>query len=184
MTEFLNDVERQMKRALDHCHHELSNMWIGRASLALLDGVTVDIYGAQMAIHQLATLYVPDASTVVAKPFDPKQIADIERAIRNSGRNLQPSIDGNAIRVPVAPPTQDQVREFVKKAHDIAERARTAIRHARRDGNDQVKQKALDGEISQDDGVRGEGELQKLHDHYIGEVDKALAQREREILEK
>ncbi|HEX3529359.1 MAG TPA: ribosome recycling factor [Thermoanaerobaculia bacterium] len=183
MKEVFKDVETRMKHALDHFHTELKHLRTGRASIALLDGVMVDYYGSPMPINQLATLSVADASMIVAQPYDPSQIAAIERAIMKSDLGLNPSSDGKVIRIPVPSLTEDRRKEIVKKAHDLAEHARNSVRLVRREGNDKLKKKEKDKEISQDDERRGLDEVQKLHDHYIAEVNTALHKKEQQIME-
>ena len=183
MKEVYNEVETHMKHAVDHFHHELKHLRTGRASLALLEGITVDYYGSQVPLNQVANLSVSDATLIVAQPFDPSQSAAIERAIMKSDLGLNPSSDGKVIRIPVPSLTEERRREIVKKAHDLAEHARNAVRQARREGNDKLKKKEKDREISQDDERRGLDEVQKLHDHYIGEVNTTLSKKEQQILE-
>jgi ribosome recycling factor len=183
MKEVFKDVETGMKHALDHFHTELKHLRTGRASLALLDGITVDYYGTPMPINQLATLSVADASMIVAQPYDSSQISAIERAIMKSDLGLNPSSDGKVIRIPVPSLTEDRRKEIVKKAHDIAEHARNSIRLVRREGNDKLKKKEKDRDISQDDERRGLDEVQKLHDNYIAEVNTALHKKEQQIME-
>jgi ribosome recycling factor len=183
MKEVFKDVEARMKHALDHFHNELKHLRTGRASIALLDGVMVEYYGTPMPINQLATLSVADASMIVAQPYDPSQIAAIERAIMKSDLGLNPSSDGKVIRIPVPSLTEDRRKEIVKKAHDQAEHARNSVRLVRREGNDKLKKMEKDKTISQDDERRGLDEVQKLHDHYIAEVNTALHKKEQQILE-
>ena len=183
MKEVFNEVESHMKHALEHFHHELKHLRTGRASLGLLEGITVDYYGSQVPLNQVANLSVSDATLIVAQPFDPSQSAAIERAIMKSDLGLNPSSDGKVIRIPVPSLTEDRRREIVKKAHDIAEHAKNAVRQARREGNDKLKKKEKDKEISQDDERRGLDEVQKLHDQYIGEVNSTLHKKEQQIME-
>jgi ribosome recycling factor len=183
MKEVFRDVEQRMKHAVEHFHTELKHLRTGRASLALLDGLTVEYYGTPMPINQLATLSVADASMIVAQPYDPSQIAAIERAIMKSDLGLNPSSDGKVIRIPVPQLTEERRKEIVKKAHDQAEHARTAVRQIRREGNDKLKKMEKDKAISQDDERRGLDEVQKLHDHYIGEVNTALQKKEQQVME-
>jgi ribosome recycling factor len=183
MKEVFKEVETHMNHALDHFHHELKHLRTGRASLALLDGVMAEYYGTPTPLNQLATLSVADASMIVAQPFDPTQIATIERAIRKSDLGLNPSSDGKVIRIPVPSLTEDRRREIVKKAHDLAEHARNSVRLVRREGNDKLKKMEKDKAISQDDERRGLDEVQKLHDHYIAEVNTTLQKKEQQILE-
>ncbi|HXO18404.1 MAG TPA: ribosome recycling factor [Thermoanaerobaculia bacterium] len=183
MKELFREVESHMKHAVDHFHQELKHLRTGRASLALLDGIHAEYYGTATPLNQLANLSVADASLIVAQPYDPTQIAAIERAIRKSDLGLNPSSDGKVIRIPVPQLTEERRREIVKKAHDLAEHARNGIRQARREGNDKLKKMEKDKVVSQDDERRGLDEIQKLHDHYIGEINTALGHKEQQILE-
>lgn len=183
MKELFREIEIHMKHAVDHFHNELKHLRTGRASLTLLDGVTVDYYGTPTPLSQLANLSVADASLIVVQPYDPTQIAAIEKAILRADLGLNPANDGRLIRVPVPPLTEERRREIVKKAHDAAEHARNGVRQARREGNDKLKKKERDKEIGQDEERRGHDEIQKLHDHYIGEINSALARKEEQILE-
>jgi len=183
MKELFREVEIQMKHAVDHFHDELKQVRTGRASIAILEGVTVDYYGTPTPINQVANLSVADASLIVAQPWDPSQISAIERAIMKSDLGLNPSNDGRLVRIPIPPLTEERRKEFVRKAHDMAENARNGVRHARREGNDRLKQMEKDKAISQDDEHRGFDEIQKLHDHYIGEINNSLGTKEKQILE-
>ena len=183
MKELFKEVETGMKHALDHFHNELKHLRTGRASIALLDGITADYYGTPTPLNQLATLSVADASMIVAQPYDSSQIAAIERAIMKSDLGLNPSSDGKVIRIPVPSLTEDRRKEIVKKAHDLAEHGRNSVRLVRREGNDKLKKKEKDKEISQDDERRGLDEVQKLHDHYIAEINTALHKKEQQIME-
>jgi ribosome recycling factor len=183
MKEVFRDVETRMKHAVEHFHTELKHLRTGRASLALLDGLTVEYYGTPMPINQLATLSVADASMIVAQPYDPSQISAIERAIMKSDLGLNPSSDGKVIRIPVPQLTEERRKEIVKKAHDMAEHARTGVRLVRREGNEKLKKMEKDKEISQDDERRGFDEVQKLHDQYIAEIGTSLQKKEQQILE-
>ena len=183
MKEVFKETETQMKHALDHFHQELKHLRTGRASLALLDGITVEYYGSPLPLNQVANLQVADASLIVAQPFDPSQSSAIERAIMKSDLGLNPSSDGKVIRIPVPSLTEERRKEIVKKAHDLAEQAKNAVRQARREGNDKLKKKEKDKEISQDDERRGLDEMQKLHDRYIGEITTSLQKKEQQILE-
>ena len=120
---------------------------------------------------------------IVAQPYDPSQSSAIERAIMKSDLGLNPSSDGKVIRIPVPSLTEERRKEIVKKAHDLAEHAKTAVRQARREGNDKLKKKEKDKEISQDDERRGLDEVQKLHDQYIAEIGTSLQKKEQQILE-
>lgn len=183
MKEVFRETELGMKRAVDRLHEELKHLRTGRASLSMLDGITVEYYGSPTPLNQLANLSVPEATLIVAQPYDPSQSPAIERAIRASDLGLNPSSDGKLIRIPVPPLTEERRREFVKKAHDLAEGARNGVRQARREGNDRLKKLERGGEVSQDDERRGLDEVQKLHDHYIGEINRSLEAKEAQIME-
>lgn len=183
MKELFQEVELAMKRSVDHFHTELKHLRTGRASLSMLDGLTVDYYGTPTPLNQLAGLSVADAGMLLAQPYDPNQISAIEKAIMRSDLGLNPSNDGRVVRIPVPSLTEERRHEIVKRAHDLAEVARTAVRQARRDGNDKLKHKEREKEISQDQERTGHDETQKLHDHYIGEINSALETKEAQIME-
>lgn len=183
MKEVFRETELGMKDVVDRFHEELRHLRTGRASLSMLDGIFVDYYGTPTPLNQLAGLSVADATLIVAQPYDASQAPAMERAIRASDLGLNPSSDGKVIRIPVPPLTEERRREFVKKAHEMAEHARNGVRLARRDGNDRLKRLERDKEISQDDEHRGLDEVQKLHDHYIGDINKTLAAKEAQIME-
>ncbi|HEX2644914.1 MAG TPA: ribosome recycling factor [Thermoanaerobaculia bacterium] len=183
MKEVFQEVEQHMKHAVDHLHHELKHLRTGRATLSMLDGITVDYYGSPVPLNQVANLSVTDATMIVAQPYDPSQMPAIERAILKSDLGVNPSSDGKVIRIPFPQLTEDRRKEIVKKAHDFAEHARTAVRQARREGNDKLKKLEKDKAISQDDERRGLDDVQKLHDRYIGEIATTLQKKEQQIME-
>jgi ribosome recycling factor len=182
MKEIFKDVEGGMKHALDHFHTELKHLRTGRASLALLDGLTVEYYGTPMPINQLATLSVADASMIVAQPYDPSQISAIERAIMKSDLGLNPSSDGKVIRIPVPSLTEERRKEIVKKAHTAAEHAKVEVRHHRHEANDDVKKEAKKTSLSQDEEKRAIDDIQKLTDRFIAEIDSITKTKETDIL--
>ena len=182
MKEVFAEAESKMKLAVEHFHDELKKLRTGRASVGMLDGVTVEYYGSQVPLKTVATLTAADATMLVAQPFDLSQISAIERALLKSDLGLNPSNDGKVIRIPVPQPTEERRKELVRKAHDIAEHARTSVRQARREANDRLKKMGKDGEFGSDDEHRGHEEAQKLHDRYIEEIAKSLEHKEKEIL--
>lgn len=182
MKELFQSVELKMKGALDHLHEELKHLRTGRASLALLDGITADYYGTATPLNQLANLSVPDPATILIQPYDASVMGDIEKAVMAADLGLNPGNDGKVIRVPVPPLTEERRKEIVKKAHDMAEAARNSIRHSRRDGNDALKTQQKEKEIGEDDERRGHDEIQRLHDHYIGDVGNTLETKEKDIM--
>ncbi len=182
MKELFVEVELKMKHAVDHFHQELRTLRTGRASLAILDHVQVEYYGTPTPLNQLANLSVPDASLIVAQPYDPTVTQAIERAIQAAGLGLNPASDGKVVRIPIPPLNEERRLEMVKKAHDMAESTRNGVRQARREGNDQLKAMEKEHAISQDDERRGLEEIQKLHDHYIAQTQQALEHKETDIL--
>jgi ribosome recycling factor len=183
MKEVLRDVETHMKHAVDHFHTELKHLRTGRASLSLLEGITVEYYGTPMPINQLATLAVADASMITAQPFDPSQIAAIERAIMKSDLGLNPSSDGRIIRIPVPQLTEERRKLLVKGAHKHAEDGRVAIRNVRRDVNDHLKKLLKSHEVGEDEEKRSMDEVQKLTDAHIEKINEILKKKEAEVME-
>jgi len=182
MNELFLEAELKMKAAVDHLHDDLKHLRTGRASLALLDGLMVDYYGTATPINQLAGLSVPDPTLIVAQPYDPSVITHIERAIMTSNLGLNPSNDGKVVRIPVPQLTEERRKEIVKQAHEEAEAARNRVRQARREGNDALKEKMKEKEIGEDDEHRGLDEIHRLHDHYIGQVNETLENKEKDIM--
>ena len=177
------DIEIQMKQAVDHLHVEMKQLRTGRASLALLDGLTVDYYGTPTPLNQVSNLSVADATLITAQPWDASLIAAIEKAILTSNLGLNPSNDGKVVRIPIPQLTGERRKEMVKRAHDMAESTRNSVRQARREGNEMLKLMKNEKEIGEDDEHRGFAEMQKLHDHYIGLVAKAVESKEKDIME-
>lgn len=182
MQEVFREVELKMKHAVDHLHYEMKQLRTGRASPAILESVMVDYYGTPTPINQTANLAVADAALLTVQPWDPSLIDGIEKAIQKANLGLNPSNDGKVIRIPIPQPTEERRKELVKKAHEMAEAGRNSVRQARRDGNEQLKKLKNDKTISEDDEHRGHDQIQKLHDHYIGQLNEALATKEKDIL--
>jgi ribosome recycling factor len=178
----IKDMQRRMHGALEVLHHEFRTLRTGRANVGMLDGVLVEYYGALTPLAQVASLKVPEASMIVAEPWDKTMIGAIEKAIRNSDLGLNPANDGKIVRIPIPPLTEERRKDLVKKAHHMAEESRTAIRQVRRDGNDKLKRMQKDKLISEDDDKRGLDEIQKLTDKHIDEVASTLKQKEADIM--
>ena len=182
MKQVFVDTEINMKKAVDHLHEDLKTLRTGRASLNILDSVRVDYYGTPTPLNQVSNLSVADATMIVAQPWDATQIAAIEKAILQADLGLNPANDGKVIRIPIPPLTEERRRDMVKRAHDMAENTRNSIRGSRREGNDDLKLLEMEKEISEDDEHRGQVEVQKLHDHYIGQANTALEHKEKDIM--
>jgi len=183
MKEVLKEYELKMTGAVDSFKSELARLRTGRASLALLDGLTVDYYGTQTPLNQVASLSVPDSSTIVIAPWEPKVLGDVERAILKSNLGLTPTNDGKVVRLNIPALTEERRRELVKVAHQDAEQARNEVRQIRRDGNDRIKKMEKAKEISEDEMHDGQDKMQTLTDAYTGKINEILSRKEQEILE-
>ncbi|MEO8034359.1 MAG: ribosome recycling factor [Acidobacteriota bacterium] len=179
----IKDIQRRMHGAIEAVHNEFRTLRTGRANASMLDSVMVEYYGAPTPLAQVASVTVPEASMIVATPWDKTMVGPIEKAIRNADLGLNPSNDGKIIRIPVPQLTEERRKELVKKAHALAEESRTAIRQVRRDGNDKLKKMLKDKEISEDDEKRALDEMQKLTDKHIDEVASVLKHKEQDIME-
>ncbi len=180
--EIMSDAKQRMKKTIDDLTHDLASIRTGRASVHLLDSVTVDYYGTQTPISQVATLHAPEANLITVQPWDISQIAQIERAIMAANLGLNPSNDGKILRVPVPPLTEERRHELARQVSKIAEEHRTAVRQIRRDGNDQLKKKEKKKEISEDEEFRAHEEVQELTNEFVKEIDALAKQKEEEIL--
>jgi len=178
----INDVQHRMHGAIEALHRELKTLRTGRANVAMLDGITVEYYGTPTPIAQVASLKVPEPSLIIAEPWDKSVVGAVEKAIRNADLGLNPSTDGKLVRIPIPQLTEERRKELVKRAHHIAEEARTAIRQVRRDGNDRLKKMLKGHEISEDDEKRGLDEIQKMTDKHIDEVGTVLKHKEADIM--
>ncbi len=176
------EASKRMAAGTEHVRHELSGVRTGRASVTILDGVQVEAYGTRMPLNQLAGLSVPEPSLIVAQPFDPSQIAAIEKAIRTSDLGLNPQSDGKAIRVPIPALTDERRKELSRHVHKLAEEGRNAIRLVRRDANDRLKKLLKDHSISQDDEKKGLDEVQRLTDSHVKQIDELQAKKDQDLL--
>jgi ribosome recycling factor len=181
--ELLADARERMVKSVETAQHEFSSVRTGRASPSLLDRVVVDYYGAMTPLNQLATISAPEARLLTVQPYDKSSIKMIEKAINESDVSLNPSNDGNVIRLVVPELNEERRRELVKVVRNLAEEGRIAIRNVRRDTMQQLREMKAEGEASSDDEHRAEVELQKLTDARIGELDGVLKVKEDEILE-
>jgi len=179
----LEEARDRMSKAVAHARHEFSTVRTGRASSALVEGLTVDYYGSEVPLRQLAGFSVPEARLLVVNPFDKGSLGAIEKAIRNSDLGLNPSNDGVVIRLAFPPLTEERRKELVKKTKQMAEQGKVAIRNSRRDTRKELDNLVRDGELGEDDVVRAEKELDKLTHAHEAEIDKALEQKEAELLE-
>lgn len=178
----INDVKHRMDSSIQALHSHFKTLRTGRANAAMLDTIQVDYYGTPTPIAQAANIKVPEPALLVVEPWDKSMVAVIEKAIRTSDLGFNPASDGKVIRVPVPVLTEERRKDLVKKAHVMAEEARTAIRQVRRDGNDKLKKMLKNSEISEDDEKRALDEIQKLTDRHIDEVASVLKAKEHDIM--
>ncbi|MGE5723487.1 MAG: ribosome recycling factor [Sphingomonadales bacterium] len=178
------DIQRRMHGAVEALKHDLGGLRTGRASISLLDPVTVEVYGANMPLNQIATVSAPEPRMLTVQVWDRSNVNPVEKAIRSAGLGLNPISEGQTIRLPIPDLTEERRKELAKLAHQYAEKARIAVRNVRRDGMDSLKQDEKKGDISQDEHKRLETEVQKLTDETIAEVDAAMTAKEKEILQK
>ncbi len=178
------DLARRMHGAVEALRHDLGGLRTGRASVTLLDPVTVEVYGANMLINQIATVSAPEPRLLSVQVWDKSNVGPVEKAIRSAGLGLNPMTDGTHIRLPIPDLTEERRKELAKLAGQYAEKARIAVRNVRRDGMDNLKTDEKKGEISQDEQKRLETEVQKLTDDTIKELDGVAEAKEKEILQQ
>lgn len=176
------DLERRMKGAVESLKGDLTGLRTGRANTALLDPVTVEVYGAHMPLNQVATVSAPEPRMLSVQVWDRSNVTPVEKAIRSAGLGLNPISDGQTLRLPIPDLTEERRKELAKLAGQYAEKARIAARNVRRDGMDSLKADEKKGEISEDERKRHETEVQKLTDSTIADIDATVAHKEKEIL--
>lgn len=183
VNDIINDATQRMRKALEALKHDLSRIRTGRAHVSLLEHVTVNYYGNQVPIAQAANVGVLDARTLGITPWDRNMIQELEKAILNSDLGLNPVTAGTVIRVPLPPLTEERRKELIKVVRSEGEKARVAIRNVRREANHDLKELVKEKEITEDDERRGEEQVQKLTDTLVKDVDKLLAEKEKDLLE-
>ncbi len=177
-----NDVSTRMDKTLESLKGEFGSLRAGRAHVSLLDGITVDAYGSSTPLSQIGTVAVPDARTLSVSVWDRGLAKAVEKAIMESDLGLNPMSDGQLIRIPIPPLSEERRKELVKVASKYAESGKIAVRNVRRDGIDAIKKLKKDGLISEDDEKRFENEIQKLTDDAVKKIDEALVAKEKDIL--
>jgi ribosome recycling factor len=176
------NAQDKMAKSLETLKNDLAKVRTGRAHVGILDHVTVDYYGNPTAISQVANLTLIDARTIGVTPFEKKMGGAIEKAIRDADLGLNPAAQGDTIRVPTPPLTEERRKEMVKLCKSEAEDAKIAVRNIRRDANEQLKKLTKDKAISEDDERRASDDVQKLTDKAIVDIDKQVADKEKEVL--
>ena len=173
----------RMEKAVGALREEFATIRAGRANASLLDQVTVEAYGAHMPINQLGAVSVPDPRSINVSVWDRGLVVSVEKAIRNAGLGLNPVVEGQNLRIPIPPLTEERRRDLARLAHRYAEQQRVAVRNVRRDAMDDLKKAEKDGAITQDEQKRLEGDVQKITDEAVRHVDEALKTKEHEIMQ-
>ena len=183
LKETYGQLKNRMDKAVEDFRKAMAGVRTGRASVHMLDNVSVDYYGSQMPLNQVAQVHAPEPQLITVQPFDPSQLGAIEKAIRSGDMGLNPMNDGKLIRVPVPPLTQERRQDMVKYLHRVLEEHRTAVRNIRRDGNDAIKKALKDKKITEDEEKRSLDEIQKLTDGEIKKMEEMSKAKEKEVLE-
>jgi len=176
-------LKTRMDKAVEDFRREMAATRTGRANVHMLDTISVDYYGSQMPLNQIATIHAPEPQMITVQPFDPSAMQNIEKAIRSGDLGLNPMNDGKLIRVPIPALTEERRKEMVKHLHRILEEHRTAVRNIRRDGNDAIKKAAKDKKVNEDDEKKALDEIQKLTDDEIKKMEEMSKAKEKEVLE-
>jgi ribosome recycling factor len=177
------EIEHKMERSIEALHKELARIRTGRASLALLDGITIDYYGSPTPLNQVATLAVPESRLITIQPWDKSQLGLIEKAIQRSDLGITPTNDGQVVRLAIPVLTAERRQELVKQVKKIGEETKIALRNVRRDGNDSLKTLEKDKQVSEDDWRRGQEHVQSITDRFIAKTDEILSAKEHEVME-
>ena len=178
----VKEAEQAMKAALEAMRREFATVRTGKASPALLDTVRVDAYGTQMPLNQVSSISTPDPTLLVVQPFDQSLVGAIEKAILTADLGLNPSNDGNVIRVPIPPLNEERRKEYVKLLHKMAEEGRVSVRHARHKARDSIQALIQEHEVGEDEGHRQMEDLEGLTHDYTEAIDDLLKKKEEEIM--
>lgn len=181
--ELKKKTNERMNKAIEALRKEFASIRTGRASLALLDGITVDYYGTQTPLQQLASLSIPDSRQIAIQPWEQRIISEIDRTILKSDLGLTPVNDGKIIRINIPELTEERRKQLVKLVKKKAEEAKIAVRNIRRDSNDELKKKEKKDHISEDEVKKSHDEIQKITDSFINKVDEIMEHKEKEIME-
>jgi len=179
----LKDYRKRMDGAVSSLKTEFAGLRTGRANAAILDNITVPAYGAEMPLNQCASISVPEARMLLVNVWDKTQVAAIDKALRQSNLGLNPIMDGQTLRIPMPPLTEERRRDLAKVASSYAENAKIAVRNVRRDAMDAVKRSEKEGNMGEDEQKAHEGDIQKATDAVIAEIDKTLDTKSAEIMQ-
>jgi ribosome recycling factor len=182
LEDLLNDLKRRMNGVLEGLMREFAGLRTGRASASLLEPIMVEAYGSMMPITQVGTISIPESRMLTVQVWDTGLVKSVEKAIRDANLGLNPSADGQVVRVPLPDLNEERRKELVKVAGKYSEQAKVSVRNVRRDGMDQGKKQEKAGDISEDDERRLGDEIQKLTDSFIKKIDEMLVQKEKDIM--
>ena len=182
MKEIQNKLQQQMDKTIEALKHEFSTIRAGRANAQMLDKIRVDYYGTPTPINQIGAISVPEPRTLMISPWDKSAMSEIEKAIRNSDLGLNPTSDGDVIRINVPALTEERRKELAKKAHKVGEEFKVRLRNERRDANDKFKKMEKDGEITADELKKAQEDVQKTTDKYVKEIDTLVDAKEADIM--
>lgn len=183
MSGAIKEVADKMQKSVESFKNELSKVRTGRASISLLDGISVDAYGSMLPMNQVATMTIPESRMIAIQPWDPQMVPAIEKAIMTSNLGLAPANDGKVIRLNIPQLTEERRKELVKQVRKVAEEFRVAIRNVRRDAIDILKQQKKDKEISEDDLFKLQDDIQAETDKYVKQIDDVTDNKETEMME-
>ena len=181
--DFIKDATHRMDKSVEATHDHFNSVRTGRASPALLDRIQVDYYGTPTPLKNIATINVPEPRMLTIQPFDPSAMKQIERAIMESDLGLQPSSDGNIIRLPIPQLTEERRKEYVKVTRSMAEEGRIAVRNVRRDVMRHLEELVKGGEVGDDEERAAEARVQKLTDDHVAKIEELLKHKESEIMD-
>lgn len=184
LNEIYVDSESRMKKAVENTKHEFAIIRTGRASPALLDSIKIEYYGTHVPLKQIANIAAPEPRLLTVQPYEKQIIGSVEKAILGSDLGLNPSSDGNIIRIPIPSLTEERRINLVKFVHKLAEEGKVAIRNIRRDANEKIKGLEKNHQISEDESRRSQDKIQDYTDKYIDRIDILLKQKEKEIMEE
>ena len=182
MADIRKSAEQKMGKTVEALKHDLAKIRTGRAHPGLLDHIHVDYYGSMVPLSQVAQVGLGDARTITVQPWEKKMVAAVEKAIRDSDLGVNPASHGDLIRVPMPPLTEERRKELTKVVRHEGETARVAVRNTRRDAITHLKDMMKKKEVSEDEERRAQDEVQKLTDRYVAEIDKVVAEKEKEVL--
>lgn len=183
MQKIIDDTKTRMEKVIDSTKKELATIRTGRANPALLDRVEVEAYGSRMPLNQVAMVSAPEPRMLIVQPYDRSTISAIDKAIRIADLGLNPTNDGQLIRLAIPTLTEERRKDLVKFAKKVSEEMKIAVRNVRRESNDILKKMEKEGTITEDDNKKGQTEIQKLTDQYIAQIDQLLAAKEKDIME-